>query len=240
MKWSGISNAVVVMTVLCLCGTDGFAERYGQELRLTVLAETTNISGFAGTKYRVGVPDSEGDEYALYGITSEERRDHPCYVTIKTENINNSSQPLELKKALCGGSERSEAIEAEFKNMYYPPRTFVTGAKVCMNNKNTRVKGIKVRGQILKDDGELVEVKGADIKDPGNKSGLRATLTTEPADWRPHCNDNWKKWANCPVGQIATAAILHYEAGKEPRSLTGIALECRRVALPGTGAVRAQ
>jgi len=216
------------------------AERYSQAVTLVGPAEPTGISGFSGSTFAVGVPDSRADEYALFGISSEERRDNPCYVTIKTENINDSGQPLELKKALCGGKERSSEMKAEFKNAYYPPRTFVTRVKVCLNNQNSRVKGIKLHGQIIKDDGELVDVKPSDIKGPEKKSGLDVILDTEPEAFRAHCNDNWKPWAQCPAGQIATAAILHFDAGNEPRSLTGVALKCRRVALPGTAAVRAQ
>lgn len=34
----------------------------------------------------------------------------------------------------------------------------------------------------------------------------------------------------CPSdNQIVTAVVLHFEAGKEPRSLTGIGLKCRNV-----------
>lgn len=241
MKWNNMSRVVVVMTVCCLTTTGAFAERYGQELRLTGSAETTKISGFAGSKSRVGVPDSQADDYAVFGMSSEERRDHPCYVTIRTENINDSGKKLDLKKDLCGKREKSRAIEVEYSDAKYEKRVFVTGTSVCMNNNNTRVKGIRIRGKELADDGKLIDLKKQTV--PDKKSGFSAhntSPTSIPTDDRANCNNNWKKWVVCPSGEIATAAILHFEVGKEPRSLTGIALECRRVGLPGTGAVRAQ
>jgi hypothetical protein len=42
---------------------------------------------------------------------------------------------------------------------------------------------------------------------------------------------------NCPAGQIATAAIVHFEAGKTPRSWTGIGLQCRSLRVTGTTTV---
>lgn len=46
-----------------------------------------------------------------------------------------------------------------------------------------------------------------------------------PSDERPNC-DGWKKWAECPAGQIATAITAHFSARSNPCSLTGIALQC--------------
>ncbi|MBK9305938.1 MAG: hypothetical protein IPM58_02350 [Nitrospira sp.] len=241
MKKHPIWSGLVIMSVWCMVSIGALAERYEQELSLVGVLEPTKISGFSGTKYRVGVPDSQGDEYALYGITSEERRDNPCYVTVRTENINDSGKALDLKKDLCGGKQTSSTIAAEYSNSKYDKRVFVTGAAVCMNNDNTRVKGIKIRGKKLGEDGGLIDLQESVV--PENKSGMPAyntSPTSMPTDVRAHCNDNWKKWAQCPDAHIATAAILHYEAGKEPRSLTGLELECRRAALPGTGAVRAE
>jgi hypothetical protein len=49
-----------------------------------------------------------------------------------------------------------------------------------------------------------------------------------PADFRTNCKD-WKQWAQCPLpNQVATGAVAHFEAGKTPRALTGIPLQCRR------------
>lgn len=227
----------IIGTILVLSATPALSERYSRDVILEGTAQPTEkVSGFKGADFTIGVPDSEGDEYALYGITSEEKKDNPCYVTIKTENINDSSQKLELKKNLCGGKERSKEMQAFFGDKNYGKRSFITGIRVCLNNKGDRVKGIQVRGKTISDEGNLDKLT---TQHQDKKAGsLSRMAPEEPKDNRPNCNNNWKKWAQCPGDQIATAAILHYEAGKEPRSLTGIALQCKRVSKKGGGAIR--
>jgi hypothetical protein len=95
-------------------------------------------------------------------------------------------------------------------------RVFVTGIQVCMNKGDDRIKGVHLRGQRITDVGTLVNF-GPDAQ-----------------DFRTNCHqDHWKRWANCPAGQIATAAIVHFEAGNTPRSWTGIELRCRSVRATG-------
>ena len=62
------------------------AERYEKAISFSgAAAPSENLSGFTGTSFVVGVPDSSGDDdYAVYGLSSEEQRDHPCYVTVRT------------------------------------------------------------------------------------------------------------------------------------------------------------
>ncbi len=213
-----------------------FSERYSRDVILEGMAQPSEkTSGFKGAPFTIGVPDSEGDDYALYGLTSEEKRDNPCYVTIQTENINDSSQKLELKKNLCGGKERSKEMMATFKDTDYGKRSFITGIRVCLNKKGEKVKGIQIKGATISDDGNLEELTRE--RQRAKTGSLSRMAPKEPKDQRPNCN-TWKKWAQCPLGQIATSAILHYEAGKEPRSVTGMALECKKVAKKGVGAVR--
>ena len=110
----------------------------------------------------------------------------------------------------------------------YGKRSFVTGMRVCMNNDNDRVKGLQIRGQTITDHGIMGKLE----RDTGDqKSGnITHLYPEEPKDDRPNCNNNWKRWALCPsANQIATAVVLHFGAGKEPRSLTGIGLQCRTV-----------
>ena len=63
---------------------------------------------------------------------------------LKTSTIR--GKKLDLKKDLCG-REKSRAIEVEYSDAKYEKRVFVTGTSVCMNNNNTRVKGIRIRGK---------------------------------------------------------------------------------------------
>ncbi len=217
------------------------AERYANDVRLIGTAvPSEHMSGFKGTAFELGIPDSESqDEYAIFGIASEERKDHPCYVSVKTENVNDSNLKLDLKKELCDGKERSREMVAAYTDSSYGKRSYVTGVRVCMNNDNTRVKGIQIRGRTITDEGRLRDLER---KAEGQRvAGLQRVAPEEPQDERPNCNNNWKRWALCPSeNHIATAVELHFEAGKEPRSLTGIALKCRQVSAAGsgTGAVR--
>lgn len=233
--------AGLALLMLVLGVPSSHAERYANDLILTGTAfPSEHISGFKGTAFELGIPDSEStDEYAIFGISSEERQDHPCYVSVKTENINDSEHKLDLKKELCDGKERSREMVAAYTDSSYGKRSFVTGVRVCMNNDNTRVKGIQIRGGTVTDEGRL---RALERKVEGQSSGgLRRVAPEEPQDERPNCNDNWKRWALCPGdNHIATTVELHFEAGKEPRSLTGIALKCRHVSAAGsgTGAVR--
>lgn len=217
----------LVFLTLTLVTTVAQADRYGTDVRLTgTPVPSEEISGFRGTSFELGIPDSESvDEYAVVGLTSEERKDHPCYVSVKTENLNDPSKKLDLQKVLCDGKDRSKRIEASYLDSSYDKRSFVTGVSVCMNNDNTRVKGLQVRGVTITDDGRIGPVEGT-IQ--GQVSGgLKHIAPKEPKSERPNCN-NWRRWAVCPgSNQVATAVVLHFEAGKEPRSLTGIGLQCR-------------
>jgi hypothetical protein len=74
------------------------------------------------------------------------------------------------------------------------------------------IRAITLRGQRITDAGTLEDF-GPDQQDA-----------------RTNCHqDHWKRW---PAGQIATAAIIHFEAGNTPRSWTGIELRCRGLRAP--------
>ena len=85
-----------------------------------------HISGFKGADFEVGVPDtSTNEDYAVFGLTSEERRDHPCYVTVRTENVNDSSAKQDLKKEnSVSGKEKSREMVAAFTDKSYGKRSF--------------------------------------------------------------------------------------------------------------------
>ncbi|MBA4141749.1 MAG: hypothetical protein H0X43_01835 [Nitrosospira sp.] len=69
--------------------------------------------------------------------------------------------------------------------------------------------------------------------DSSGSSGLSPLVDLNaPSDQRPNCG-GWKKWVECPQGQIATAITAHFSAGPTPRSVTGIALQCRMVSKGG-------
>src|SRR5262245_65750190 len=204
----------------------------------------TRVSGFKGTQSVIGDPDST--TYALYGLASRERSDNPCLLTALSENVNDSSKTSSAHKDLCGpkGATSSE-IKADYGNDDATgKRTFLTGVQVCMNNDRTRVKGIRIRGNVINSDSSLARLVSTDdcsaVTDvhPNSPPPIGPLeyrfcggVITEPHPSRTNCDDKdgWMSWAECPEGQIATAAVAHFEAGNTPRSLTGVALKCRPV-----------
>jgi hypothetical protein len=96
-----------------------------------------------------------------------------------------------------------------------------------MNNDGTRIKGLQIRGRKIDADGDVSDLPPL-YPDSSTSSGLDALVDLNaPRDWRPNCDHNggWRRWAECPQGQIATAIVAHYGAGDTPRSVTGIALK---------------
>ena len=178
---------------------------------------STGISGFPGSKFTLG--DMNSSSRALVGVLSRERSDEPCLVSVGWEDVNHSGTNDAVIKDLCGSKGATSAtMGATYANTGgAADRVFITGAQVCMNKADDRVKGIHLRGQRITDAGTLVNF-GPDAQDA-----------------RTNCHkDHWKRWVNCPAGQIATAAIVHFEAGNSPRSWTGIGLQCRSLRVTGT------
>jgi len=209
----------------------------------------TAVSGYRGTPYTVG--NSESSTYALYGITSRERSDNPCLITVESEDINAADRDSTSKKDLCGsnGATSSEIVAHFSDSGSNGEHAFITGVQVCMNNDKTRVKGLRIRGNAITPAGSPASLESSDcstVFDPkkvGVQDGpmeyrLCGGKITQPTASRTNCDDKdgWMNWAACPAGTLATAATLHFEAGNEPRSLVGIALKCRPVAVGTTAA----
>jgi hypothetical protein len=184
------------------------------EVVLTGQPSLTGVSGIAGSRYTRGNANSTNT--AVFAILSNERSNHPCYVAVGTENVNNAAlDTLPVPEVdLCGtNGATSSTLHADYLDTNAgggDDRVFVSGVRVCMNNGNDRVKGIRVAGKRITTSGSLVTFG-------------------EVVDTRTNC-DHWESWVDCPTGQIATAVDLHFDAaGNLPRSLTGIALQCRAV-----------
>ena len=193
---------------------------------MTGSVTTTDVSGFSGSAYQIGKPDGSR---AVYGLWSVERKDKPCYIASMTENVNNSSDDSGALKDLCGNNATSREMKAQFSDSKFSDRTFIRSLRVCMNNGKTRIKGFQIKGREIDSNGNVIDLP-TDYPDSGSSSGLSALVDQNaPSDERNNCNGNWKKWAKCPAGQIATALNVHYAAGSTPRSVTGIALKCRKV-----------
>jgi hypothetical protein len=122
----------------------------------------------------------------------------------------------------------------------------VTEIRVCTNNRETRVQGFQLRGKPIDDDGRLAAL----VCPPGpvtyrltsgdwdlSERDDHVNDPQTPADYRNNCKE-WHAWAECPQpNQVATGLIGHFEAGKEPRSLTGVRLQCRYVAQSHVSAI---
>jgi hypothetical protein len=212
--------AVGAALILCAIGfaAPGFAQTVAT-VELTGEPSSTGLSGFPGSKFTLGNPDSSSR--ALVAVLSRERSDEPCFVSIGWEDVNQSGTNDAVSKDLCGGNGPSSGtMGGTYANTGGAAnRVFITGAQVCMNKDDDRIKGIHLHGQRITDEGALVDF-GPDQQDA-----------------RTNCHqDHWKRWVNCPAGQVATAAIIHFEAGNTPRSWTGIGLQCRSLRITGNSA----
>ena len=196
-------------------GIPGSAQTFAT-VELTGDPSSTGLTGFPGSKFTLGDPDS--DSRALVGVLSRERSDEPCEVSVGWEDVNQAGTNDAVTKELCGPKgPNSGTMGGIYANTGGGAnRVFVTGAQVCMNKADDRIKGIHLQGKRITDTGTLVDF-GPDAQDA-----------------RTNCHqDHWKRWVNCPDGQVATAAIVHFEAGNTPRSWTGIALQCRSIRVTG-------
>lgn len=212
------------------------SEIYSKDVMLHGAVEPSKISGVRGKSFEL---QDDHKDHAMYAIDSWERRDRPCAVMIRTENINNSSDDAGGDvRDLCGGARYGKKMSVEYSDVgLNEDRIFISGVRVCMNKKGTRVKGLELRGKKITDDGKPValipEIVG-EVGGGANPFIYSFEDVTEPRDRRPNCHkDQWKRWAECPRHtQIATGAIVHFEEeAKQPWSLTGIELQCRHVGL---------
>jgi hypothetical protein len=224
-----VSSSVVrtgIASILLALATPVFSDT---ELSLTGSVTPTDISGFGGTPFTVGHPEST---QAVYGVWSVERNDKPCYVGALTEDINNSKDITGEIKSLCGNNPTSKEMKVQFGGIKFAEHTFVRALRVCMNKDNTRLKGLQIRGRKIDENGNVSDLPPR-YPDSSGSSGLTPLVDLNaPSDQRLNC-DGWKKWVECPQNQIATAMTAHFSAGPNPRSVTGIALQCRAVSKGG-------
>lgn len=187
------------------------------DVALTGNETVTRLSGSEGSRFELtynaaGTPGLE-DRIGLSHIRFGERSDAPCFFVAAVRELNAPSQaPNQAARDLCGGKDgvnNGTILEVGFPGQN---DTYITGLRVCLNNGNDRVKGIEVRGKIVRDEGSLVD-------DPNWRRRAR-----------PNCpNDGWKRWTDCPDGQVAVGLSIAFDGGNNPRSGKGIALVCRRV-----------
>lgn len=221
MVTRALFGSALLFSVVTACASDeDLATRETTSaVRATVTlsgtVHTTLRSGAAGVQHTVGTASS--DTYALWGISGKETgatTNVPCWVHIKTENVNDINDEVGHNEDQCGSSNPTDGslLVADFANTDFTgEHAFVSGAEVCMNNDNTKVKGWILYGRQINDDGSLTDLT------------LHAT-----AGPRPNCA-TWKRRVDCDPGEIATAAVLDFDSSTTPRAWLGITLKCRAV-----------
>lgn len=194
--------------------------------------ETTDLSGFKGTPFTLG--DSGSSTQAVFSVSNWEASDEPCKTTIGTEDLNNANNDRSFSKALCNSRSPGDEIKLSFEDAGPAgSRAFITGIRVCMNNDQSKVKGLDIRGMKITDAGALVVPGRVFPCGEATSPNYSATTYCEQPRFvtRPNADQNggWKKWSACSQGSLATAVVIHYAGGSEPRSLTGIELKCRKL-----------
>lgn len=202
-------SAAVRIAALALCGglaLSASAGEYGFEGD----AIRTDVSGISGTEHTLELSGPK----ALKTIEWDERKDVPCMVRIWGRNLNNSG--LDQEEDFFEYGSGFTLIYTDSSLVVGFPKAeseaYIAGVSVCMNNDDTRVKGIRVRGRV-----------------PGS-SGKLTDTPDEPQKDRLNCK-TWKRWVDCPEGRLASGVVLQVAKGKQPKSVTGLRLLCSAVAL---------
>ncbi|MEO8767499.1 MAG: hypothetical protein ABI363_04050 [Nitrosospira sp.] len=196
---------------------------------LTGPVTPSEISGFAGTPFTLGAPEGS---HGVNGLWSVEHNDKPCYIASMTEDVNVSGSDSDAIKDLCRSKATSSEMKAQFGDIKFARHTFVRALRVCMNNAKDQMKGFQIRGRGIDSNGNVTDLPSRHASLSGSSGMSVLADLNAPNDERLNCED-WKKWVECPKGQIATALTAHFGPGPDPRSVTGIALQCRLVSKGG-------
>lgn len=201
---------------------------------VTLVGPAQDAKGVSGVRGQAITLAADKPGHAAYGLFSVERRDHPCYLALRTENVNDLADKDGAIRDFCGDRATSKELGVAFEDrMAAGPRVFMTGIRVCMNGPDSRVKGLQIRGKRIGDAGALVELDADPDPIPGSRGNRQTAIVVEPRDERPNCTRNgWQRWVECPQpNQVVTALVAHFDERDRPRNLTGIGLQCRQVGI---------
>lgn len=160
----------------------------------------TAISGFIGSQ--VDNRGAASDEHALSLIFAGERYDRPCDLTISKGDLAGNGDSLTTTWDNCITTSAPKVVG--WSNL---SRIKVRGIQVCTNNKsNHRMKGIRLYGAEVQEDGDL-------LYQTGYESFSRSNCKT------------WHAAVFCPYGQVATKLVIH----STDDEVNGLGLKCRRV-----------
>jgi hypothetical protein len=204
-------------------------------------AYLTDVSGLRGEP--VSIAGNISAPYrAITSIKWDEKSNRPCYFEVEGTHMNTKSVERYTVNR-CGSSGQpttvlgtTSGVNTVWTNKSYG--IYISGIRVCMNDQDTRVKGMEVRASVV--EGDRV-VAYEDWMQPAQSSSPiggpveyrgRSTHVSVPAQ-NPNCNGNWKRWVDCRAGELPSAVYLHFSGAATPSSLTGVSLACRRVLQKG-------
>ena len=190
----------------------------------------TPVSGFEGAP--VSIAGSITAPYrAISKISWDEKTNHPCYFNVQATHMNTNDVRQHTVNR-CGSKGQPDGDVGSSSGFDYVKTNsdfgiYISGIRVCMNDRNTRMKGLQIRASVV--DGDRV-VDYDDWTPPGDElsDGASYVYLDDEAQ-RPNCNGNWKKWVDCRAGELPSAIYLHFDDADEPSSLKGASLACREV-----------
>ncbi len=215
------------MALICSIGTAAAAvQMYGE-------ATTERVSGTRNSDRvaTIGRPDAT-TPLALKRVEWGERNDHPCWFKVTLTDMNRVLGPpssgLDEVDRCAGNGPTSRSLKkvgygtgASYDYTRVTTESaYITGVRVCLNRKRTRIKGIQIEGKRVVSEG---------LNTLGELEDLPEVIN-DPRASQPNCKGNWRRWSRCGRNEVAVAMDVHFEAGPQPRSGTGIGLRCRSVA----------
>jgi len=196
-------------------------------------ATTERVSGTRNSDRVVTIGRVDGAApLALKRIEWGERKDNPCWFKVTIGDMRQVMLPPASNRdqvdrcANKGPTQRSKrelgygtGKKYDYTRLTTEP-VYITGIRVCLNRKGTRIKGIQIEGKRVKP------------RAPNILQDLEAVdgAINAPRISHQNCDGKWRRWSRCGRNKAAVAVDVHFEAGPEPRSGTGLAVRCRAVA----------
>ena len=160
----------------------------------------TSVSGYLGKK--TSKKGLSSDTHAVNLLSAGERWDAPCELKVYKSDMNYKEDSLVASWDKCTTTSPNKTV-----GWLNNSNIKVRGIQVCTNNKsNKRLKGIRLYGMAIHNDGSYT------IKS-GHKEFKRTNCRT------------WHRAVYCPRGQVATKVIIH----STKKEMNGLGLACRKV-----------
>ena len=170
---------------------------------------------------------------AVVGIRAGERSDDPCYLQLLYRDVRTGSETTSTYDK-CAGSERS------VRKIELPDGYLMTGVRVCLNRRRTRLKGIQLVGGvaqcIVNNNGMYWGrdfFSGQTVLTQCTQASLEYDVDFE----RANCaggfgipDDDWETERHCQPGSVVTGFQLNeVSGGGSRRMINGIGLICHQL-----------